>query len=164
MLPLVVHQNNQSDKYDPKLQTVNLLCPRARRAATLGLRPSAASHAPNALLAPYVGHPTWGVSTAKQALSPRCASRPAQPRRPVPRYGAVSGRYGPTRGRSPSTARRGGGISHREPSLRRVATAKRACHAATDAVKTRRSAEMRFSPMFAAREVPSNSPNFSQFR
>ena len=84
------------------------------------------------------------------------SSRPVRLRRPVPRYGAVTGRYGPTRGRSPSTARRGGGVPHREPTPRRVATAKRACRAATDAVKTRRAAEMRFSG-----EVPSNSPHFS---
>ena len=92
----------------------------------------------------------------------RSRSRPLWPRRPVPRYGAVSGRYRSRRARSPSTERRGRAVPHREPSLRCVATAKRACRAATDAVKTRRVAEMRFSPMFAAREVPSNSPNFSQ--
>ena len=72
----------------------------------------------------------------------RCASRPARPRRPVPRT---------------STARRSAGGSHQEPTPRRVATAERACRAATGAVKTRRSAEMRCSG-----EVPSNSPNFSQ--
>ena len=113
----------------------NFASPRARRGATLGRRPSAAPLAPNAPLGPC------GPCRRPSAPMP-LATRPATS--PRPRYGAVSGRYGPTRGRSPSTARRGGGGSHREPTPRRVATAKRACRAATDAVKTRR-AEMRVS-------------------
>ena len=97
-----------------------------------------------------------------QALE-RSSRPPATLHSPVPRYGALSGLYGPTQARSPSTERRGRAFLHREPSLRCVATAKRASRAATDA--WRRAAPLRrteirpFSPTFAAK-VPSITPNF----
>jgi hypothetical protein len=67
----------------------------------------------------------------------RCASRPVCPRRPVARYGARAGLYRSRCARSPSTERRGRTVPHRVPSLRRVATAKRASRGATDPVNTR---------------------------
>ena len=84
--------------------------------------------------------------------------------RPAARYGARCGPAGQhtalpraTRGASPSTARRGRTFSHREPSLRCVATANHASRGATDPesrAAPRSAPNLVFSARFGERSAP----------